>query len=367
MPLVSRRGFLSGISAAALPAPAARAEPLREAAGKIELNDASRLNPTPVAKHIVISGSDDQKVVGELRAVLSEAKAEGRPVVMGGARHSMGGQSLCRGASALTNQAFFCEPDRAAGTYRASAGARWNAIVPALDRIGFSVAVMQSNNDFSIGGTLSVNGHGWAVPFGGFGSSVRSFRLMLADGTLLTCSAREHEDLYQAAIGGYGLFGFVLDAELDMVPNVSLKPRLQRMDAGRLGETFAAAVHRSPDLRMAYARLSVSRRSYLSQSLLVTFRETSDTAHPLSAEEARLFGLVSRTMLRAQLGSEKRCAGGPKHRSRLVCLPPRSRAIGCWASRWRRSGTPAQGGPTSCTSTSCRRRGFPASSPPVAS
>lgn len=301
---IPRRHFLRGMGVGAVAGWATRVRSAARAARPVVLNDASRLNPTPVARHVVIASPNAQDVIADLRRVLSEAAAEHRPLVIGGARHSMGGQSLCRGAFAVTNKAYFCEPDNTERSYRVSAGARWNAIVPHLDRVGFSVAVMQSNNDFSVGGTLAVNAHGWAVPYGAFASSVRSFQLMLADGTVLSCSPHENHDVFRAAIGGYGLLGIVLEAELDMVENVSLKPRLERMSAEMIGTALPSRIEGRAHVRMAYGRLSVSRSAYLSQALLVTFQQTTAPAEQLSAHDVRLFGLVSRGMLRAQVGSD---------------------------------------------------------------
>jgi FAD/FMN-containing dehydrogenase len=47
----------------------------------------------------------------------------------------------------------------------------------------------------SVGGTLSVNAHGWPVQFGPFGSTLQRFRIMLADGSVLTCSSTENAEL----------------------------------------------------------------------------------------------------------------------------------------------------------------------------
>ena len=66
--------------------------------------------------------------------------------------------------TALTFETPFCIPDRAAGLYRAQAGARWRDIIATLDPLGFSPTVMQFNNDFGVASTLSVNAHGWPVP-----------------------------------------------------------------------------------------------------------------------------------------------------------------------------------------------------------
>src|SRR5262245_3106812 len=210
---ISRRRLLTtaagALAAGVVPANAAPARPLI-------LNDASRLNPVPVAAHSVLRAAGEERLVADLRALLREAAGNGHPVCVGGARHSMGGQSLPRHGVAVSLAAPVCVPDAATRTYRVRGGARWFDVVRTLDPLGYSVAVMQSNHDFSVAGTLSVNAHGWPVPFGPFGATVRGFRLMLADGTIVRCSRHENQELFGLVIGGYGLFGIVLDVEVDM-------------------------------------------------------------------------------------------------------------------------------------------------------
>ena len=187
---VSRRRFLAGSAALAALPPFSRAQAApRRAPAPFMLDDASRLNETPISRQAILTSRDDARLLRELRATLGEAATEGRPIAFGGARHSMGGQSLPRNGIAASFAAAVIEPDHENRIYRVSAGARWRDVIRALDPIGFSPAVTQSNHDFSIGGTLSVNAHGWPVPFGPFGSTVRRFRIMLADGSVVTCSS----------------------------------------------------------------------------------------------------------------------------------------------------------------------------------
>jgi FAD/FMN-containing dehydrogenase len=167
------------------------------------LDDASRLNATPISRQAILTSSGDGKLLRELRATLGEAATEGRPIAFGGARHSMGGQSLPRNGIAASFAATLIEPDIDGRVYRVSAGARWRDVIRVLDPLGFSPAVTQSNHDFSIGGTLSVNAHGWPVPFGPFGATIRRFRMMLADGSVMTCSNSENAELFRLAVGGY--------------------------------------------------------------------------------------------------------------------------------------------------------------------
>ena len=85
------------------------------------------------------------------------------------------------------------------------AGALWKDILPYLDEHGRSVAVMQSNNSFSVGGSISVNCHGWQFGRPPIASTVESFRLMKADGAIVRCSRDSNEGLFSLALGGYGL------------------------------------------------------------------------------------------------------------------------------------------------------------------
>lgn len=56
--------------------------------------------------------------------------------------------------------------DESKSLLHVQAGTKWAEIIPYLDRYGRSVAVMQSDNSFTVGGSLSVNCHGcWKLSF----------------------------------------------------------------------------------------------------------------------------------------------------------------------------------------------------------
>jgi FAD/FMN-containing dehydrogenase len=305
MSSLSRRSFLAataaGVAASTLVQPAHSAP--RPAAPLI-LNDASRLNPVPVARNVVLRPESDEALIAALRALLKDAAAEGRPVCVGGARHSMGGQSLMRDGVAASLAVPVIEPDTARRTMRVRAGTRWREVIAALDPLGLSPAVTQSSHDFSVGGTLSVNAHGWPVPYGPFASTVRSFRLMLADGTLITCSRTENAELFALAVGGYGLFGIVIDVELELADNALIAARHEVMPAAAFGPRFLA-VARETGVRMAYGRLSLARANYLGEAALVAYRPVANQPAPLPPPRvADAFHYLSRRVFRAQTGSE---------------------------------------------------------------
>jgi FAD/FMN-containing dehydrogenase len=303
---ISRRALLGAGAAAAL----VRAVPAGAQAPATPpvLDDASRLNATPVARHWRPTRITGDAWLDALRAELRAAAAEGRPVALGAARHSMGGQALMRDGVAITLDVKpGAEPwivlDRSSRTFHVAPGARWRQVIGALDPAGFSPAVMQSNHDFGVAATFSVNAHGWPAPYGPFGSTVRSLRLMLASGEVVTCGPTENPELFSLAMGGYGLFGVIVELEGAMVDNVLLRPTYELMPAAQLGPRFVASLAQDAAIRMAYGRLAVDAERFLRDALLVTLRPVAGA--PPAATSGGLFVTLSREVFRAQIGSDR--------------------------------------------------------------
>jgi FAD/FMN-containing dehydrogenase len=257
-----------------------------------------------VLKHWVAEEKENA-FIAQLRLELKEARMARRPVALGAARHFMGGQSLARDGTAITLAPSSCEPDPARRLYKVGAGTRWRNVIAALDPIGFSPAVMQSNNDFGVASTFSVNAHGWPAPFGPFGTTVRSFRIMLADGTILTCSREENPELFALTMGGYGLFGVILDLEVEMISNMLLKPSFKVVLTEDFAQQFPRSIHQEQGTRMAYGRVSVARSNFLQEALVVVFHEQpqSEGGLPQAGSGGRMAGLA-REIYRAQTGWE---------------------------------------------------------------
>jgi FAD/FMN-containing dehydrogenase len=306
MPRLTRRETLkhtgAAVGAALLPGSAVAQ---KAAAPKtVTLNDASRLNPTPVQRHWIVTPDAEKQLIADLRTELKSAAAEKRAVAASAARHSMGGQSLPRDGTAITFAIDRVTPDKAAKTYEVHAGTRWSQVITALDKIGFSPAVMQSNHDFGIASTFAVNAHGWPVPYGPFGATVRKIEMMLADGTVVSCSRTENQELFRLAMGGYGLTGIILKLEVDMVENLLLRPKFEVMASAQFSPRFVAAA-RDPAVRMLYGRLSVARRNFYKDALMIVYRPEPAGKEPLpAATNGGLLSSLSRRVYRAQVGSE---------------------------------------------------------------
>lgn len=215
----------------------------------------------------------------------------------------MGSQAIPREGTAITLENSGVEIDSSSQCYRAHAGARWSDVIGALDPKEWSPKVMQSNNDFGLAATYSVNAHGWPVPYGPMGSTVRSLRMVLPSGDLVTCSPTENADLFNLGMGGYGLIGVVVDMEVEMVKNSRLVPTFDLMDASEFSASFKKAIE-DPEVTMAYGRLNVERESFFHNALLITYRETNDQENLPAAAGSGWMAHVASRIYRAQLGNE---------------------------------------------------------------
>ena len=96
-------------------------------------------------------------------------------------------------------------------------GVTWNDIQKKINPYGLAVQVMQSQNIFTVGGSLSVNVHGRDIRHEALIDTIESFRLLMADGTVRNVSREEkNAALFPYVIGSYSLFGVILDVTLKL-------------------------------------------------------------------------------------------------------------------------------------------------------
>ncbi|MCZ4135960.1 FAD-binding oxidoreductase, partial [Escherichia coli] len=116
---------------------------------------------------------------------------------------------------------------------------------------------MQSQNIFTIGGSISVNAHGRDLRNGSLIQSVQSFRLLTADGRVRDVSRTDHAELFPLALGGYGLFGLILDVTLSLTDDEVLRLATDRLQAEEYPDYFRRQVLEDERVRLHLARLSV--------------------------------------------------------------------------------------------------------------
>lgn len=266
------------------------------------LNDASELNPTTIFKHVT-SNSGRSAQHQEIRDHIVDARQNNRPFNIGAARHSMGGQAIPKNGTALTLDNSEIEIDKDSMTYRVHAGARWSQVIAALDAQGFSPKVMQSNNDFGVAATFSVNAHGWAAPLGPMGATVREIELVLPNLDIITASRTENPDIFAMAMGGYGLVGAITSLVVEMVPNQRLDPTFEKMPATDFAAGFTSTLN-DPSVNMAYGRLNVQRGSFFEEALLISYRASDDQSDLPPASSSGMMSHLASRLYRTQLGNE---------------------------------------------------------------
>ena len=187
--------------------------------------------------------------------------------------------------------------------------------------------------------------------------------MVLADGTVVTCSRTENADLFRHAMGGYGLFGVITELELDMVPNALLTPRFEEMSGLEIGARFAQQLASDATIQMAYGRMDVALDRFFERALLITL-----PAHRRPERHSR--GIRIR-IHQPRLALSLSLAGGVRP-SQALSLVDRGGARSAGRRQRHaqqpderagrsRSTTAIRFAPTSCTNTSWRRRASPSS------
>ncbi len=262
------------------------------------VNDASCLNRTRVY------GVVRPRSIADVRESLVFAREHDLVVSIAGTQHAMGGQASYPGALVLDMRGFDAvtvDPDLR--TASVQAGATWHQVLEQVHPVGLSVSTMPGIDVLSVGGTVSVNAHGLDFRAGSLSSTIRSLRVMLADGTVHRVDRKHRPELFRSVIGGYGLFGVVLDVELDLVESEMYQLRSRVIDSGDFPEVFERLVEGDDRVRMSYTHLSTSPKNLLEEAIVYTY-ERIDAAEPIPPLESRSSDRFGRLVLNlARTGS----------------------------------------------------------------
>jgi FAD/FMN-containing dehydrogenase len=236
------------------------------------INDITGLNPIKVARVI------EPRTVGEIVSALSGSTGQ---VSIGGGRYSQGGQiaypdSLHIDMRQLKRVLEF-SPEKK--EIKVEAGMTWRGIQQVIDPLNLSVQIMQSYANFTVGGSLSVNVHGRYVGKGPIISSVKSFRLVLADGNVIDASRETNTEVFYGAIGGYGALGVIVEATLLLDDNVKIQQQRETMNVKDYRGYFQQSIRNKKDVVFHNANIyppdyeDVSAVSWVTTDLPLTHDE----------------------------------------------------------------------------------------------
>ena len=214
--------------------------------------------------------------IEDIRNVLQRARRENVPVCMMGTGHNLGGHAFVNGAMVLDMRQFsrVYSVDREKKCIRVESGIVWDKIQEAINPLGLALKAMQSDNIFTVGGSLAANAHGRDTRFSTVAESVLGFRIMLADGSVTSVSKSENSELFRNVIGGYGLFGVILDVDLALVDDCVYEQSSTVSPLENLVEYFEKEVRENPAAELFLARPSISPRCFLDDTIVTVWRRT---------------------------------------------------------------------------------------------
>lgn len=192
-------------------------------------NDVSKLSSAPIEQ--VIQVLDKGDVIHALQL--------GKPISMRGTRHTMGGHTIAKNGIILDMTYFnnILSFNASKMEITVQPGMTWSQLIEYLDPHGLSPMILQSYSSFSIGGTIAVNAHGITDDYGLY-KSILSIKMMDYKGDEHVCSRNHNQELFSLVVGGYGLFGVILEVTLQLVPNVQLDLEPIRIKVNEFHNTF---------------------------------------------------------------------------------------------------------------------------------
>ncbi len=136
-----------------------------------------------------------------------------------GQGRSYGDSCLNENGVLLSNKRLdnFISFDSKNGILRCESGVTLKEILAIGINKGWFLAVTPGTQHVSVGGAIANDVHGKNHHrVGTFGNFVKQFELVRSDGTHLVCSENSNSDLFKATIGGLGLTGLILWAEIQL-------------------------------------------------------------------------------------------------------------------------------------------------------
>ncbi|WP_163833525.1 FAD-binding oxidoreductase [Spartinivicinus ruber] len=179
----------------------------------------SKLNQTCVTQVIQVTTIED------VTQAIQQARQHNQLICVAGGHHAMGGQQFKTGGLLLDMKYFnqVINFDSTAGTITVEAGIQWPDLIRQYHILQhdtgviWGIAQKQTGADrLSIGGAIAANIHGRGLQMKPFIQDVVSFKLVDAEGNVCNCSRTENHDLFSKVIGGYGLFGIVVEVTIQL-------------------------------------------------------------------------------------------------------------------------------------------------------
>jgi FAD/FMN-containing dehydrogenase len=111
----------------------------------------------------------------------------------------------------------FLSFDENSGILKCESGVTYKDILETFVRRGWFPAVTPGTKYVTIGGAISSDVHGKNHhKAGSLSSFVKSIKIIVSSGEIIECSREKNADLFWATIGGMGLTGYIIEAEIQL-------------------------------------------------------------------------------------------------------------------------------------------------------
>jgi L-gulono-1,4-lactone dehydrogenase len=180
-------------------------------------------------------------------AVLAAAGA-GLTVRALGSGHSFTPAAVTSGAALdLSGWTGIVAADLESGLVTVRSGTTIRELNGALSTLGLAMPNLGDIDAQTISGAISTGTHGTGARLGGIATAVAGLDLVLADGSVISCSADKNPDLFAAAVISLGALGIISTVTLACVPafNLAADERPMRLEEvlARFGELAAGNDH----------------------------------------------------------------------------------------------------------------------------
>jgi len=182
--------------------------------------------------------------VEDIAEAVKDAASSGLAVRALGSGHSFTPAAATSGAALdLSGWTGVISADTSTGLVTVRSGTTIRALNAALDALGLAMPNLGDIDAQTIAGAISTGTHGTGARLGGIATTVAALELVLADGSVVSCSADRRPDLFAAARVGLGALGVISAVTLRCVPAFTLaadeRPMPIEEVTARFGE-FAA-------------------------------------------------------------------------------------------------------------------------------
>src|SRR5437763_8877877 len=160
----------------------------------------------------------------EIAETVSAVANAGRRLRAQGSRHSFAAIAAADSdALDLRHWAGIVQADIESGRVTVRSGTTLKRLNAELGTLGLAMTNLGDIDAQTVAGAISTGTHGTGARFGGIATQIAALELVLADGSIVNCSADERPDLFAAAKVGLGALGVISTVTLQCEPAFALQ------------------------------------------------------------------------------------------------------------------------------------------------